>query len=85
MARGNLSENRVFLALTIGRNDDADRPPDYLFGAVAEHPLGRPVPGNDRALQIFADYCVVGRLHHFGEMTTCNVERELGHVLTESL
>ena len=47
--------------------------PDRLRGGVAEHPLRRPVPGRDDAVQILADDGVVGRFNDPGEMSKPDV------------
>jgi len=52
-------EDHVFFALSIGRNDDADRLPDDFRGGVPEHAFGGAVPGRDDAVQILADDGIV--------------------------
>ena len=54
-------EDQFFFGLPVGRNDHADRLADRLGGGVAEHPLGRPIPRRDDAVQILADDRVVRR------------------------
>ena len=49
--------------------------PMASVGGVAEHALGRPVPGRDGAVQVLADDGVVRRLDDSGEMAKGDVVR----------
>ena len=60
-------QDLLFFGVQLGRNDDADRLPDHLSRGVAEHPLGRPIPGGDRRREVFADDGVVGRRDDAGQ------------------
>src|SRR5262249_25298933 len=59
----NAGEHFVFFALTIVRNDRADRMSDHLDSGIAEHPLGCAIPRRDNAVQILADDRIVARRH----------------------
>ena len=75
------AQHHVFLGLTIGRDDHANRPADGLGGGVPEHALGRAIPRHDRAVQVLADDRVVRRLDNPGEVTKGDVIERFLHVL----
>ena len=67
IAAANAGQRLVFLGLAILRDQPPDRRADHLGGGVAEHPLGRLVPGLDDAVEVLADDRVVGGLDDGGE------------------
>ena len=61
LAAADAGEDVVFLGLTIGRDQDADRLADQLRGGVAEQPLGPRVARLDDAVEILGNDRVVRR------------------------
>ena len=60
-------QDLALLGQPLGRDDQRDRAPDRLFRAVAEHRLGRAVPGGDHAFERLADDRVLGARHDRGQ------------------
>ena len=73
IAAPHAGEHAIFFLLPIGGHDHADRPADDFGRGVAEQPFGRPVPRDDRAIQILADDRVVARFDDGGEMVARRV------------
>ncbi len=74
-----LAKDEVFLVLSVGGNDHANRPADRLGSGVAKHPLGRCIPRLDDAVQVLADDGVVGRVDDLREMAKRQIGSELCH------
>ena len=53
--------------------------PTASVGGVAEHALGRPIPGRDDAVQVLADDGVVGRFDDAREVPNRNIIGQLLH------
>ncbi len=59
LALADSTQHEFFFAQANLRNDHADGSTDCLRRRIAEHPLSGGVPGQDRAIQVFADDGVV--------------------------
>src|SRR5688572_16395874 len=68
-SRSDFTEDEIFFALAIVRNDHANRLANRLVGGVAEHALGGGIPQLNDAVQVFADDRVVRRIEDFCEVT----------------
>jgi hypothetical protein len=79
------AEHQIFLGLPVLRDDHPDRLADRFLGCVAEHPLRRPVPRRDDAVEVLADDGVVGGINDAREMTEPEVVRKLIHANGQSV
>ena len=64
LASAQALQQPALFGVPLRRDDDVDRLPHHLLGAVAEETLGARVPGADGAVQQLADDRVVGARHH---------------------
>ena len=61
------TQDVVFLALTVGRDDHPDRSADRLLCREAEQPLGRWIPCGDDPVEVLADDRLIGPADDGGE------------------
>src|SRR5260370_981768 len=73
LAAPNALDDRFLFVLVFWRDQNLDVLANYLFGHVAKDSLGRAVPGDDSAIEVLADNCVVGRLNDGCEALRSNL------------
>jgi hypothetical protein len=67
LAAAKAGEHVVLFGAPLGGNDERDVTADRFGGGVAEHPLGRSIPGDDDAVERLAHDRVIGRVHDRGQ------------------